>query len=190
MRFDVCVRKLAVFLFCVCVWIVIFVLWNKRGRESLRADRDVRVSPNAIFLSHGFTSSYQAESDQSSAVAWTREIICRDAFKSNWCWNNEILSAVVLVGSRSNRNVTQTVWPLQQVSSKRGKCVFVRLRLRKWADLSLSYLSCLSVKVDILPCGNLPLISVQVGWKELEREVGTCSYKGLEKEGERGRGQD
>lgn len=112
------------FLFCVCVWIVIFVLWNKRGRESLRADRDVRVSPNAIFLSHGFTSSYQAESDQSSAVAWTREIICRDAFKSNWCWNNEILSAVVLVGSRSNRNVTQTVWPLQQVSSKRGKCAF------------------------------------------------------------------
>lgn len=51
----------------------------------------------------------------------------------------------------------------------------------------LSYLSCLSLKVDILPCGNLPLISMQVGWEELEREVGTCSYKGLGRQGRRGR---
>lgn len=45
-----------------------------------------------------------------------------------------------------------------------------------------SYLSRLSLEVDILSCGNLPLIAVQVGWKELEREVGACSYKGLERE--------
>lgn len=48
-------------------------------------------------------------------------------------------------------------------------------------SLCLSYLSCLSLKVDILPRGNLPLISMQVGWEELEREVGTCSYECLER---------
>lgn len=52
----------------------------------------------------------------------------------------------------------------------------------EWS-VCLSYLSCLSLKVHILSGGNLPLITVLVGWEELEREVGTCSYKGLEIEG-------
>lgn len=45
-----------------------------------------------------------------------------------------------------------------------------------------SYLSCLPLKVHIVPGGNLPLVSKQVGREELEREVGACGHKGLGRE--------
>lgn len=41
------------------------------------------------------------------------------------------------------------------------------------------YLSRLSLKVHVLPGGNLPLVAVLVGWEELQREVGSRSNKGL-----------
>lgn len=51
-----------------------------------------------------------------------------------------------------------------------------------WEFSIWSYLSRLPLKVHIVPGGNLPLVSKQVGREELEREVGACGHKGLEKE--------
>lgn len=45
-----------------------------------------------------------------------------------------------------------------------------------------SYLSRLPLKVHIVPGGDLPLVSEQVGREELEREVGACGHEGLERE--------
>lgn len=41
------------------------------------------------------------------------------------------------------------------------------------------YLSRLPIKVHILSCGRLPLLPVQVGWEELQREVGARRHKSL-----------
>lgn len=51
-----------------------------------------------------------------------------------------------------------------------------------------SHLPRLPLKVHVVPGGNLPLLSEQVGWEELEREVGACGYKGLERETRTDRG--
>lgn len=52
-----------------------------------------------------------------------------------------------------------------------------------WCIFHSSYPSRLPFEVDVFPRRNLPLISVQVGWEELEREVGTCRYEGLWRNG-------
>lgn len=72
------------------------------------------------------------------------------------------------------QNMSSHGWKTFAASTgSRAKCVCIFLS---------SYLSCLSFKVDVFPRRNLSLITVEVGWEELEREVGARRYEGLQTE--------
>lgn len=107
-------------------------------------------------------------------------------FNSSWCLKRDFPSAAVWT-VEDEAFGAHLIWKLN-ISLLKPRHLRQRNTVYTCARVGvyLSYLSGLSFKVDVLPRRNLPLISMEVGREKLEREVGTCRYKGLQRRREKG----
>lgn len=154
------------------VWTVIFISLKKRGSGSKRA----------FSLGQSFILSCVLK----KKVRWIKRLWLKhvtdgeDVFNSKWWWCIHLI--------RQKDNNICSYFPISMLQC--GPCDLINRwrateRMCVCVDiLHLSYLSCVSLKVNVLPGRNLPLVSVQVGRKELEGEVGTCGYEGLQRDRE------